>query len=199
MAPEPELDACLAAVAQGDRAAFARLYAATSPRLFAILLRTLGRRDWAEDALQEVYVRIWRKAASFDAGRASAMTWMASIARNRAIDLLRALPVEARHGIDGDAFADERSGDASQPPLPRDAALIVEDTLAQDTADEQFARRLRRALDRLEPRQRRAIELAFYDGYTHEELARLFDTPLGTVKGWIRRGLCRLRALVGEA
>lgn len=189
MLPAQQLEVWLKAVAAGDRRAFAQLYAATRARLFAVLLRTLDHRALAEDALQDTYVRIWLKAGSFDPQRSAALTWMAAIARHRALDLLRARPDE-----DSLPSADDDDADGR---LPR-SVLVDERENPGDRAEEQQSmERLRRSLAHMDPAQRRAIELAYFDGYTHEELATILKIPLGTVKVRIRRGLARLRGIIG--
>lgn len=189
MSSAQQLDQWLTAAAAGDRRAFAQLYAATSGRLFALLLRVLVRRELAEEALQDSYVRIWLKAASFDPQRSGALTWMASIARHRALDLLR-----ARHAEDAlTDTLDDGIDDARLHPAWIDARERPSERAEQDQALE----RLQRCMKHMDPAQRRALELAFFDGYTHEELARIMNVPLGTVKGRIRRGLARLRGIIG--
>ena len=166
----------LASVASGDRAAFRLLYDATSAKLFGVILRILHERGEAEDVLQEVYTIVWRKAAEFDASRASPITWMATIARNRAIDRLRAR--------------------ASRPSAPLDEAFEVRDERAG--ADEQLAasddaRRLNAALGGLDIRHAAAIRSTYFDGLTYEALAAREGVPVGTLKSWVRRGLIRLK------
>ncbi len=169
------LSGLLKAVAQHDRNAFAALYRLTSAKLFGICLHMLPQRSDAEDVLQEVYVTIWHKAAQFDRRRASPITWLAMIARNKAIDRLRA------------------GGERRQEPvelleaLP--AAAQQEDAIELESAHQ----RLSRCLDGLEGRQRLAIRTAFFDGCTYEELATRSGVPLGTLKSWIRRGLLHLK------
>ncbi len=167
----------LGATALGDRAAFARLYALTSTKLFAVVLRILGRRDKAEEALQEAYVQIWRGAGTYRQEDGQPFTWMASIARYRAIDLARrersTVPIDEAPGRETWATADP-------DPLAR----------AQSSED---ARRLNECLGRLDERRRSCLILAYYQGLTHEELAARLNLPLGTVKTWIRRSLIRLK------
>lgn len=168
---------CLERTAGGDREALRELYDLTSAKLLGVCLRILADRDEAEDVLQDVYLTIWRKADLFDAGRASPITWMAAIARNRSIDRLRAL------GGRG-ASVDVELAEA----LPDEAP----DALARlEGADE--ARRLRLCLDGLDERARGAITAAFFGGETYEALARRDAMPLGTVKSVVRRGLLRLK------
>lgn len=172
------LDGLLRDVASGDRAAFESLYRSSSSRLMGVCMRVLNDRGEAEDVLQEVYVRIWHKAAQFDSGKASAITWLATIARNKAIDRMRARP-------SGVQFAPVELVDA----LPDDG---VTPSQASEHADDRA--RLDACMDTLEPRRRTLIHAAFFDGSTYEELARRAGSPLGSVKSWIRRGLLQLRA-----
>jgi RNA polymerase sigma-70 factor (ECF subfamily) len=172
------LAAAINRIAAGDKAALRLVYAETSAKLFGVCLRILGERSEAEDVLQEVYLTVWRKAASFDESVASPITWLVAIARNRAIDRLRA------------------SG-ASRAALPIEAAADVADesmsAVERLEIDEDRAR-LRECLRELEQRQAAAIRAAFLDGFTYDELAAKASVPLGTMKSWIRRGLMKLRA-----
>ena len=171
----------LVAVGDDDRAAFATLYQLTSAKLFGICLRICGERQAAEDVLSEVYLTIWRRAGAFEPGRASPISWLATIARNRAIDWVRA---NSRHRTaPADAIADM----ADERPLASEAML----------ADEQ-QQRLHLCLDQLDDRQRGAIRTAFFDGLTYAELATRQAVPLGTVKSWVRRGLMRLKDCLKE-
>ena len=173
-----QLAAALVRVAGGDRAALRVVYQDTSAKLFGVCLRILKDRGEAEDVLQEVFVTVWRKAASFDPGRASPITWMVAIARNRAIDRLRASAVSRR-------MEPIESADAVSDPAP---AAVERVELAQQH------QRLSRCLEELEARHASAIREAFLDGTTYEELAARMSVPLGTMKSWIRRGLLKLRA-----
>jgi RNA polymerase sigma factor (sigma-70 family) len=173
-----QLAAAINRVAAGDQAALRLVYAETSAKLFGVCLRILGERSEAEDVLQEVYLTVWRKAASFEESVASPITWLVAIARNRSIDRLRA-------------------GGASRASLPIEAAAEVPDPglsaverleIGEDQA------RLRDCLHELEERQSVAIRSAFIDGFTYDELAAKANVPLGTMKSWIRRGLLKLRA-----
>ena len=172
-----QLAAALVRVAGGDRAALRVVYQDTSAKLFGVCLRILKDRGEAEDVLQEVFVTVWRKAASFDPGRASPITWMVAIARNRAIDRLRASAVSRR-------MEPIESADAVSDPAP---AAVERVELAQQH------QRLSRCLEELEARHASAIREAFLDGTTYEELATRMSVPLGTMKSWIRRGLLKLR------
>jgi RNA polymerase sigma-70 factor (ECF subfamily) len=170
------LAANLLRAGRGDRDAFRAVYDATSAKLFGVILRILRDRDLAEEVLQEVYVNVWAKADRFDAGRASPITWLAAIARNRAIDRLR-----ARRG--GETRPIEEAEAVVDPAEPADAMI----------GRSEDAMRLELCLGELEPKHAAAIRIAFFDGATYEDLARRHDVPLGTMKSWIRRSLLKLR------
>lgn len=176
------LIAALRRAADGDRAALADVYAMTSAKLFGICFRILGDSQEAEDALQDVYVSLWRRAGTFDPSRASPISWLATFARNRAIDRLR---------------SSRRIRDAA----PIDAVPEIADgrpsAFAVITAKEE-ERRLHHCLDRLEERTCGVIRTAFFDGATYAQLAERAGVPLGTMKSWIRRGLQQLKACLGE-
>ena len=177
MTPPDPLAALLAASARRDRSAFARLYEASSAKLYGVALRILRREDWAEEVLQECYVSIWTHAAEYRVGLAAPMTWMTSIVRNRCLDWLR----RPRPEVSDEDGALVESAESENPgPL----ALLER---AKD------AQALARCLKGLEAKQRQAIALAFYDGLSHAELAGHLRQPLGTVKTWVRRGLLRLK------
>jgi RNA polymerase sigma-70 factor (ECF subfamily) len=182
LSPDP-LAGLLAACAKRDRAAFERLYQATSAKLYAVALRILKRSDWAEEVLQECYVSVWNHAPEYRAGLAAPLTWMTSIVRNRSLDRLRRPNPEV---IDEDGTLIEGTASDQAGPLAE----------LERSAD---ARALARCLKELEAKQRQAIALAFYDGLTHAELATHMRQPLGTVKTWVRRGLARLKACLEAA
>jgi len=177
----PGLDHWLMRVAEGDRDAFEALYRASASRLLGICVRVLHDRDEAEDALQEAFVRVWRKAGQFDAARAGAATWLATVARNTAIDRIRARPNVQLAPVD------------LVEAMPDDADTPVE---ASARADDRA--RLDACFATLEPRRRGLIRAAFYDGSTYEELAQRAGSPLGSVKSWIRRGLLQLRVCLEQ-
>jgi RNA polymerase sigma-70 factor (ECF subfamily) len=158
-----------------DRSSLKRLYEYTSAKLYGICLRLLRDEAEAQEVLQEVYLTAWRKAASFDASRASPITWLATIARNRSIDRLRARQVPT-----------EDLGVAADIPDDSPSSLQLLET-AED------ASRLHHCLEELESRARTAIRAAFFDGATYPELADREGVPLPTMKSWIRRGLISLR------
>ncbi len=176
-ATRSQLAAALVRVAGGDRAALRIVYQDTCAKLFGVCLRILKDRSEAEDVLQDVYVTVWRKAATFDPGRASPITWMVAIARNRAID--------RRSRAAGRRLEPIEAADAVSDPAP---AAVERVELAQQH------QRLTRCLEELEARHASAIRAAFLDGATYEELAARMNVPLGTMKSWIRRGLLKLRA-----
>ncbi|MEE8286793.1 MAG: sigma-70 family RNA polymerase sigma factor [Gammaproteobacteria bacterium] len=181
-APGETLDELLAATAQGDRRAFGRLYRLTSGRLFALALQILKRRELAEDVLQEAYLTVWSKAAQQHAGRASSFAWMATIVRHRAIDRLRA---------------------RTKDPEPVADITLVSDSIVAEVADEReilaaLSASVRQCLERLDQNRRGAILLAYYHGMTHEEIAAQLDTPLGTTKSWVRRGLLQLKGCLEQ-
>ncbi len=182
MSADP-LAALLAASARRDRAAFARLYQLTSAKLFGVALRIVRREDWAEEVLQECYVRIWSHAQDYREGLAAPMTWMTSIVRNRCLDWLRRPNPEVAD-VAGDLLEGAQSGN----PGP-----LAELERSSDAAA------LARCLKALEAKQRQAIALAFYEGLSHSELARHLREPLGTVKTWVRRGLIRLKSCLETA
>lgn len=162
--------------AMGDQGAFRELYALASPQLLALLVRMLRRRDLAEEVLQEAFVSAWRNAAEYDAGRGRVMTWLVTIARNRALDELRRHQRAAiTPGVDLDQLPDETSEESYGP---------VE------------ARALATCLDALSDGQRRSVQLAYLDGLSQDEIAHALRVPLGTVKSWVRRGLVALKRCI---
>ena len=170
-----ELITLLDRVSSGEREAFFALYKRTSAKLYGICIRLLGSEAEAEDVLQEIYLTVWQKSSRFDAGKASPITWLAVLARNKAIDRLRRRP---------------RVGEELE------AAALIEDEgpsafEAVSVADD--AARLARCLDELDERARTMIRTAFLDGVTYPEPASREGVPLGTMKSWIRRGLQSLR------
>lgn len=171
------LEELLRQCAQGQEAALKTLYQQTSPRLFALATRILRRSDWAEEVLQESFLRIWRTAGQFSAERSHAMTWMTHIVRNRCIDLLRRPDTERPEPDDAilEAWADEAAG-----PLER-------------LRSHQDSQRLADCLALLEPKQRMAIVLSFFDDLSHREIADRLSSPLGTIKSWVRRGMVHLK------
>jgi RNA polymerase sigma-70 factor (ECF subfamily) len=175
-----ELVGLIAAVAKADEVAFERLYAATRAKLYGVVFRILRRQDLAEDVLQEAYVRIWNNAARFDAGIASPITWMVSIARNRAIDVVR------------------KRADASleEEPGAMDVASDSPDPLARREMTEEL-KRLLECVGRLEPDRQKLVLLAYYNGWSREQLGEKFAAPVNTIKTWLRRSMLDVRACLG--
>ncbi len=172
-----QLQSLLAACTLNDKRAFAQLYEMTSGKLYGVVLRILDREEWAQDCLQEAYVKIWNNAGSYRPHLAAPMTWMSSIVRNQALDLLRRRRREVLQP-EPEKLLEDESGDA----IPLDSLQQTEE-----------GKRLNNCLDQLKSQQRQMIALAYLKGLTHEELATQTGTPLGTVKTWIRRGLEQLR------
>jgi RNA polymerase sigma-70 factor (ECF subfamily) len=178
------LTAALTAVGRGDRAAMRQVYDMTAAKLFGICLRICGERASAEDVLQTVYIKVWERAGQFDAARASPITWLATIARNGAIDWRRSV-----------------AGRAVRDTLPEQASFAVADDSPfadQSLVTAEDGARLHHCLDELEERSRTSIRSAFFDGSTYAELAERENVPLGTMKSWIRRGLLRLKDCLGD-
>jgi len=183
--PADTLETWLSQTASGDEAAFRKLYDAASPHLFALLLRMLKDRTRAEEALQDVFVRIWQKADTYSSDRGKPLTWLLTIARYRALDLLRRQRPE-------DAMPDD-------PDL--EAMLLVDEDgrgPGAETETREAIEAVRVCMERLQDEQRRSVLMAYYEGLTHSELADRLKTPIGTVKSWIRRGLLRLRECLAE-
>lgn len=166
----------LIATGQDDRAAFRTLYKLTSAKLFGVILRICNNRQAAEEVLSDVYLTIWKRAGAFEPGRASPISWLATIARNRAIDWRRATGRTLYTPLD------EASGLADDNPIAIDTMLLDESERA-----------LHLCVEQLDDRQRAAIRSAFFDGLTYAEIAERQAVPLGTMKSWVRRGLMRLK------
>ena len=183
---EAERDAQLIGkIAAGEEAALAELYRQFAPMLLGLALKMTGDRNEAEDVLQEGFIYIWRKAAAYKPWLGSAFAWTVRIVRNKAIDRLRSRRREEQ-------FVERAKVEFSHFPevdeLPSEAPIWGERRAI-----------VRGALARISEEQRRTLELAFFSGLTHEEIARRLGTPLGTVKARIRRGLIRLRNLIKQA
>ncbi|HEV2044772.1 MAG TPA: sigma-70 family RNA polymerase sigma factor [Sphingomicrobium sp.] len=171
----------LVATGTEDRAAFATLYALTSAKLFGVCLRICGDRGAAEEVLSDVYLTIWRRAGAFEPGRASPISWLATIARNRAIDWRRSAGRRPTLELD-------------QIPDVADDTPSAEEQMVRSEGE----RRLHLCLDQLDDKQRGAIRAAFFGGLTYAELAERDAVPLGTMKSWVRRGLQRLKDCLSD-
>ena len=188
-----ELSRLLGRAGLGDRAAFATLYEQTSPHLLGVVLRIQRDRAQAEDILQEVYVNVWRAAQSFDAAQSQPLTWLSSIARNRAIDSLRRTQTQPQFRSTITSTTDEEETDvydtvASDAPGPLDLLSRASD-----------ARALSSCMQGLSAQQRQSVALAFFDGLSHAEVAEHMRQPLGTVKSWVRRALMSLKDCLDAA
>ena len=181
MLTPPELVWLLAAVAKGDRAAFERLYVATRAKLYGIVLRILRRADLADEVMQETYLKIWNSAGQFDPALASPITWMVAIARNRAIDMVRK---KSEVSIEEESDVLEVAADSPDP-------------LAKREMTEEL-RRLLACMGRLEEERRRLVLLAYYGGWSREQLAARFEKPVNTIKTWLRRALLEIRECLGS-
>lgn len=170
-----ELNALLAKIALRDRGAFGELWNRTSAKLFGVCLRILKNSNEAEDALQEVYVKIWRKAHSYAPSNYSPMTWLISIARNEAIDRLRArkpttVDIEEAYDL------------ASDAPTPEKAAVAASER-----------NQINRCLEELQPNHAAAVQGAYLEGYSYQELADMYKIPVNTMRTWLRRSLMKLK------
>lgn len=174
---EDECAEMLMASARGDEHAFRKLYERTSPQLFAVLLRILQTRSLAEDALQEVFVSVWRNAGSYAPDRGTGLSWLIAVSRYKAIDIRRKRRFEtvAASIEDTANIPDDGSNDPGAVELPSQH------------------RRLENCMRELSPQQLQAIRLAYLQGLTHQEIAVRISSPLGTVKSWLRRALGALR------
>jgi RNA polymerase sigma factor (sigma-70 family) len=174
----------LARTALKDQAAFAELYRAVSPHLYAVALRILRDAAAAEEVLQESFVNVWHHAASYVAAKSQPLTWLTSIVRNRCLDQLR------RREVETVTLDDEEEGVTIAAPGPTPLEMLLAGADAQA---------VKGCVETLEPAQKQAIALAFFQGLSHSELAAHLRQPLGTVKSWVRRGLERLRACLDRA
>ena len=185
---EEKLTQLLRATAQGDSSAFKTLYDDTSPRLHAVALTMMRDPALAEDVLQDAFVQIWHRSRDYHADRGSVFTWLTTIVRYRAIDLMRKLKHDTSSGgtrvIDVDPadidYLDSAADGSQAGPLA--GAITSEDNAM-----------LRNCIDRLSENQQRSVTLAFFRGFTHQELADCLAEPLGTIKSRLRRSLLRLK------
>jgi RNA polymerase sigma-70 factor, ECF subfamily len=181
MLTSAELVWLLAAVAKGDQAAFGRLYEATRAKLYGVAMRILHRADLADEVMQDAYLKVWRNAGDFDPRLASPITWMVAIARNRAIDLIR-----KRTDV---SLEDE--------PAAMDVAADTPNPLAQREISDDL-KRLLNCLGGLDDERRQMVLLAYYNGWSREQLAAKFEKPANTIKTWLRRSLIEVRECLGS-
>ncbi|HYP27471.1 MAG TPA: sigma-70 family RNA polymerase sigma factor [Blastocatellia bacterium] len=178
---EHDFVALLGHVADGDQSALTTLYDATSRLVFGLVLRILSDRSAAEEVLLDVYTQVWRQASTYDSKRGAPLAWMMTIARSRAIDRLRAGRQEHQHKEPIETVGELRSKAQS----PEEATEISE-----------RQKIVREALDTLSAEQREVLELAYFSGLSHSEIALKLGQPLGTVKTRTRLGMMKLRELL---
>lgn len=172
---EAEIAAALARCASGEQAALRLIYDLEAPRMIGVAMRILRRRDLAEEAVHDAFLRIWRNARQFDPARGAGRGWLYAIVRNQALTILR----------------DESRFEASDP---QDLEIPEPDGVLQRLPDSSA---LRRCLQTLDVPRRRAILLAYVHGFSHGELAGRLGVPLGTIKSWVRRGMISLQECMG--
>jgi RNA polymerase sigma-70 factor, ECF subfamily len=170
-----EIETLISRAGLGDQVAFRSLYSATSAKLFGVCLRVLKNRTDAEDVLQETYVKIWHNAAKYQVSGYSPITWLVTIARNQAIDRLRARKPDAAELAEADDVADASA-------TPEQNVMLGGDV-----------ERLRLCLDKLSPGRAEAVKAAYMEGYSYQELAERLNQPLNTVRTWLRRSLISLK------
>jgi RNA polymerase sigma-70 factor (ECF subfamily) len=180
--PEHQLRDLMRQIARLDPAALTLLYDQTSPHVFGLILRIVGEPSAAEEVTLDVYAQVWRTADSFDPERGSSLGWLFAIARSRAIDRLRSRPHRQRRQ---EHSLDQVAQTPSTTPSPEQA-----------TSETHRRRLVRQALESIHPEQREAIELAYFSGLTHTEIAQHLQEPLGTVKTRIRLGMLRLKQVL---
>lgn len=181
--PEKKLDAeLIERVGRGDQEAFSELYGRFAPGLYSMALKIMNEAGDAQDALQDAFAHIWRKAATYDRARSSGFTWAVMVLRNKSIDRLRMRQRASR--IAGRA-AEELS-----------TQTAFDDASAGEPAMREVRARVRAALTTIPTEQQQAVELAFFTDLTHEQIAAQLGAPLGTIKARIRRGMLKLRDLL---
>jgi RNA polymerase sigma-70 factor (ECF subfamily) len=171
----------LARVADGDRAAFRALYSLAAPKLMGVLVRMLGTKSEAEDALQEVFTRVWVRAGRYDPALGRGLPWLIAISRNLAIDRLRARPSDGHVGHD-----DDEAGSVPDGRPGVEARLVAQGE----------AQRLVDCMGRLEPDRAAAVKGAYLQGLSYQQLADRHAVPLNTMRTWLRRSLLRLRECI---
>lgn len=173
----------MAFVHQGDARAFEVVFDRHADAAFSLAYRMCGRRSTAEDVVQEAFLSLWRSGARYDPSRGSVRSWILGVVRNRSVDLFRRDVVRTARDVNAD--------DAVQ-------RLPAVDDVAGEAERREDAGQIRRALRELPADQRRVIELAYFGGFTHSQIAELLALPAGTVKGRMRLGLTKLRLALGD-
>ena len=176
-----DLAALLKLSGRGDEAAFATLYDATAARAYGLAVRVVRDPSQAEEVAQEAFLEIWRTASRFDENRGSAVSWILTLVHRKAVDRVRSAEAGSKRDT---AYHQGSQG-------------VEHDSTAEAAYASMEARRVRQAMDSLTEVQREALELAFFKGYTHTEVATMLDLPVGTAKTRIRDGLIRLRDTMG--
>jgi RNA polymerase sigma-70 factor (ECF subfamily) len=179
----PDLADLMKACGRGDQAAFAQLYDATSSRVVGLAVRVVRDRAQAEEVAQEAFLEIWRTSGRFDPAKGSPLGWLLTIVHRKAVDRVRSAEASTRR--------DTTYHQRNQP--------VEHDSTAEAATASLEARRVRQALASLTSVQREALELAYFGGYTHTEVATMLELPVGTAKTRIRDGLIRLRDTMGVA
>ncbi len=172
----------LSRCADGDKKAFESLYRKSSARLYAMCLALVKSEEIAKDVLQDSFVKIWHRAGSYDPNKGSVITWMMSIVRHRALDLLRSTQLQIQQESDSIQDADlavNEHGPGALTEIDKSTAEVFQ------------------CMDQLMESQKQCIIMAYCYGYSHDELASMLKIPLGTVKAWIRRGIKRIRECLG--
>jgi RNA polymerase sigma-70 factor (ECF subfamily) len=180
-ASRPDLAELLRLSGRGDEAAFALLYDATAARAFGLAVRVVRDPAQAEEVAQEAFLEIWRTASRFDPKRGSAVSWILTSVHRKAVDRVRSAEASTRR----DTTYHQKN------------VTVEHDSTAEAAQASMEARRVRQALGSLTQVQREALELAYFKGYTHTEVATMLDLPVGTAKTRIRDGLIRLRDTMG--
>jgi len=168
---------------RGQAAAFEVIYDRHADASFSLAYRMCGQRPLAEDIVQEAFLSLWRSQARYDRGRGSVRTWVLGIVHNRAVDALRRRTVRERGRVDDEGF-EER--------------LVAPERTDLEFARRDEAREVRDAIEQLPDEQSRVIELAYFGGFTHTEIASMLKAPIGTVKGRMRLGLAKIRMALGD-
>jgi RNA polymerase sigma-70 factor (ECF subfamily) len=181
--PAGDLGQLLKRSGRGDEAAFAQLYDATSARAYGLAVRVVRDPSQAEEVAQEAFLEIWKTASRFDPDKGSAASWVLTIVHRKAVDRVRSAQASTRR--------DTTYHQGSQ--------VVEHDSTAEAAQASMEARRVRQAMDSLTEGPREALELAYFKGYTHTEVAKMLDLPVGTAKTRIRDGLIRLRDTMGVA